>query len=89
MIYIYIYIYMRSNQKVKSVYIYIYIYIYISVCVPNQTGCDKMLICKLSNIGLNLEFSFSYIGCLTKAKKKSACCLPLVGLEQINLFFGF
>ena len=36
-----------------------------------QTGCNTRSIFKRSLTGLNSEFSFSYTGCLTKAKNPS------------------
>ena len=49
----------------------VYIYIYIYTHPFARAGCDSGSIFKRSLTDLNSQFSFSWTGCLTKAKEPS------------------
>ena len=48
-----------------------YCYVVIYPILPPRAKCDTRSIFKGSKAGLNLEFSFTYTGCLSKAKELS------------------
>ena len=53
-----------------------------------RTKCDTGSIFKQSLTGLNSEFSFSLIGCLTKAEEPSLPCYLPIAEERIVGFFA-
>ena len=69
----------KAHTHTHTLYIYIYIYMHLSNPFTKDRTLDKVIFfLKLGKAGLNSEFSFSKIGCLTKAKK-SVC--PTIYLQ--------
>ena len=59
--------------------------IYHYVKKTKRERCDIKSNFKLSNTGLNLEFSFSYTGFLAMVKEPSSLFLALPGMEIVRV----